>query len=304
MRSRLLLNIVLLALVGALSMIVYHSTDEGADKVTLLSSLAPAAVNDIRIRHNQRDTVLHKQRDNWVLTQPLQINANAFRIDTLLKLLTVASQADYDVAGLDLSKYGLDQPATLVRFNDVEIAFGISNPVNGLRYVRIGERMHLIDDSFYPLLSAEIGALVARELLPPDADISKLVLPKMTLSRNADGSWSSDGDAGTDAIRETLDNWKHVQAFGVHNYMQRKSLARIEVYLGDEPEPLRFVVTDTDPWLIIARPALKLEYHFNLEAYDALLRPGVKKEPPADIPAQLREELEDPANTDVAEPGG
>ena len=294
MQSRLLLNIMLLALVIALSMIAYRSTDKDADKVIPLTMLAPDSISEIHIRHNQRETELRKQGDRWVMTQPIRINANNFRINTLLKLLTTTSQADYAIDGLDLAKYGLDQAATSIRFNDSEIAFGISNPVSGLRYVRVGDRVHLIDDSFYPLLSSQTGALVARELLPQDADVSKLVLPEITLSRNPDGSWRSDKNAGADAIGQTLDNWKHVQAFGVHNYMQRKSLARIEVYLGDEPEPLRFVVTDTDPWLIIARPELDLEYHFKLEDYDALLRPGADdKHIHADAPEDIIRESTD-----------
>jgi len=303
MRSRLLLNFVLLALVIALVIIVYTSTDKDADKVTLLTTLSPDVISEIQIHHNHHETVLRKQGDRWKMTQPIHVDANDFRINTLLKLLTTNSHADYDVAALDLLQYGLNQPTTWIRFNDTDITFGISNPVNGLRYVRIGERMHLIDDSYYPLLSSQTGALVARELLPQDADISKLVLPEMTLSRDSNSNWHSNKDASTDAIRDTLDNWKHVQAFGVHNYMQRKALAQIKVYLGNNTEPLNFIVTDTDPWLIIARPDLDLEYHFNLEDYDALLRPGVTKELPDDIPAQLREELEASAVTDAQEPG-
>jgi hypothetical protein len=292
MQSRLLLNIMLLALVIALTMIVYNSSDKDADKVTPLTTLTPSAINDIRIHHNHHETVLHKQDGDWKITQPINIKANDFRINTLLKLLTTTSQADYAIDGLDLAKYGLEQPATTIRFNDTKIAFGISNPVNGLRYVRVGDRMHLIDDSFYPLLSSQTGALVARELLPQDADIAKLVLPKSTLSRNPNGSWSSNKNVDTDAIRQTLSNWKHTQAFGVHNYMQRKMLAKIEVYLGNQPEPLRFVVTDTDPWLIIARPDLDLEYHFQLEDYDGLLRPGASEQQiPADSPEVMNREI-------------
>ena len=303
MRSRLLLNLVLLVLVIALVVIVYSSTDEHTDHVTLLTTLSPDAITDIRIHHNQHETVLHKQDDGWKMTQPISIDANGFRINTLLKLLTATSQADYAVAGLDLAQFGLEKPTTSIRFNAFEIAFGISNPVNGLRYVRVGERVHLIDDSFYPLLSSQIGTLVARELLPQHADISKLVLPEMTLSRDTNGNWHSNKDTSEDAIMQTLDNWKHVQAFGVHNYMQRKSLAQIEVDLVGEPGPLHFVVTDTDPWLIIARPDIGLEYHFKLEDYDDLLRPGAAKELPDDIPADLRKELDTPTANDSTQTG-
>ena len=57
--------------------------------------------------------------------------------------------------------------------------------------------------------------------------------------------------------------------------MPRESLGDISVHLAGVAEPISFQVTDTDPWLIIARPDLDIEYHFNLEFYDRLLKPGV-----------------------------
>ena len=160
-----------------------------------------------------------------------------------------------------------------VTFNDETVYFGIVNPINDYRYVRSGDTVHLIDDHFYPLLSSQTGTLVARELLGSGADIEKLDLPTHTFYRDDASIWHSDSKLGADAINETLYHWKRGQAFGVHNYMPRESLGNISVYLAGNPEPVQFVVTDTDPWLIIARPDLEIEYHFNLEFYDRLLNP-------------------------------
>jgi len=143
--------------------------------------------------------------------------------------------------------------------------------------------VHLIDDHYYRLLSSQFGTLVARELLPGDVDIDRLVLPEMTFYRDDKQRWHSSSEINPDLISETLDHWKHSQAFGVHNYMARESLAEISIYLSGEPEPLRFHVTDTEPWLIIARPELDLEYHFNLEFYDRLLRPGADSTPGGEL---------------------
>ncbi len=284
MSSRLTTNILLLAAVIALYFVAYYRPAPDIMKAPALTTLEPEQVNEILIRHNQREIRLHRRDDGWYMTQPIAVRANDFRVDTLMTLLVAPSHADYDTAGLDLAEYGLARPGTTVRFNDVKIDFGVTSPDNGRRYVLAGGRMHLIDDTFQPLLTSQIGTLVAPELLPDDADISKLVLPSMTLSRNPDGSWRSNEVADTNAIMETLDNWKHTQAFGVYNYMRREPLARIEVYLGDQPQALHFVVNDTNPWLIISRPDLGLEYYFNLEAYDRLLRPGTAKESHADYP--------------------
>ena len=275
MRSRLLLNIALLALVAVLGYYAYttHQQQNQADTAFQLTALSADNIEHIIIRHNQRSVELRKRADRWRMLQPIDIEANGFRIDTLLKLLNTVSHADYEAAELELETYGLSEVITSIRLNDVVIEFGGTNPINNFRYVRLGDRVHMIDDHFYPLLSSQIGTLVARELLPSDAKIDKLVLPQMTLSRDDSQRWRSSSATDPDLITETLHHWKNSQAFGVHNYMARESLADISVFLSGETKPIRFHVTDTDPWLIIARPDLDLEYHFNLELYERLL-PG------------------------------
>ena len=129
-------------------------------------------------------------------------------------------------------------------------------------------------------MSSQIGTLVARELIHADAKITKLILPEHTLSRDDNDLWRTEQDISSDAIIETIYQWKHKQAFSVHDYMQRDPIAEILVYLDTSETPIQFYITDIEPWLIIARPDINLEYHFNLEDYDALLRPGAEQQLP------------------------
>jgi hypothetical protein len=246
-----------------------------------LTQLSADDVTQIEIRHNQRHIILQKQNDNWRMLQPVEIDANGFRIDTILKMLDTVSHAAYPTAGLEPEKYGISENSTAVSFNGTRIDFGIVNPINNYRYVRVADSIHLIDDHFYPLLSSQTGTLVARELLPGDAVIEKLELPGLSLYRDENNLWRSNGDISPDDINETLHHWKHAQAFGVHNYMTRDPISEIKVYLSGNTDPVIFYLTDTDPWLILARPDLDIEYHFNLEFYDRLLNPGSVTKAPA-----------------------
>ena len=286
MQSRTLLNIALFLVVVLLAVYVYDidKNEQASEKGGQLTQLAADGVTQIDIHHNQRHIELRREDDKWRMLRPINIAANSFRIDTLLNMLNTASHAEYSTADLALDKYGLSEPDTSISFNDVTIEFGIVNPINNYRYVRINGTVHLIDDHFYPLLSSQTGTLVARELIDGDAVIDKLVLPQQTLYRDENNLWHSSDNTDPDAINETLHNWQHSQAFGVHNYMQRESLADISVYLAGNPEPVQFHVTDTDPWLIIARPDLDIEYHFNMEFYNRLLKPGAVKESENELP--------------------
>lgn len=275
MQSRTLLNFALLLLVALLGAYAYLGGQQQApEQRSRLVQLTPDEVSRVEIAHNQRRIELRKDGERWRMLHPIDIDANAFRIDTLLNMLDTASHASYPAGTLDLEKYGLSDAATSISFNDETVYFGITNPINDYRYVRSGDSVHLIDDHFYPLLSSQTGTLVARELLGSDAEIERLELPGHTLYRDDNDRWHSDKELGGDAINETLYQWRSGQAFGVHNYMPRKSLGDVSVHLAGRTEPVRFIVTDRDPWLIIARPGLDLEYHFNPEFYDRLLNPG------------------------------
>jgi hypothetical protein len=279
MQSRSILNVVLFLVVLVLTLNIYIVKNSTTTSRNILTDTQPGKINRISIKHNKRVIALKKDKGGWRMIEPINISTNSFRVDSILKLLKTASHGQYVIDDLDLEKYGLDQPATSIKFDDIEISFGITNPVSNYRYVKTNEKIHLIDDFYYPLLSSQIGTLVARTLLPKDAKIKKLILPENILELDKDGIWTSRQSISTDAIVETIRSWKNDQAFGVHNYIDRKSLGDIEVHLSNQDEPIKFKITDDDPWLVIARPDLDIEYHFNTEFYNSLLKPGSNNKP-------------------------
>lgn len=282
MRSRLITNLLLLLAAIILGLFLFID-DIDKNDTKKLSTVSADSINQISIYHKQREVLLKKIDSTWYLIKPVEITANQFRIKTLLNILNADSHAQYNADSIDLKKFALDKAETYIEFNDTRINFGISNPINNYRYVKIDNTLHLIDDLFYPLLSSQTGTLVARELLPATTQVTKIVLPEHTLARDENGIWKSDKNILSDAIVETIYQWQHLQAFAVHNYMAREPLGEIMVYLDNSKTPIHFTITDVEPWLIIARPDINMEYHFNIEQYDALLRPGSSKTMPEEI---------------------
>jgi len=277
MKKHLFTNFFLLLLVIGLGLFLF--TDEiDQNGLIQLSSLSADTITQISIHHKQRDILLIKSDQQWRLTKPVDINANQFRIKTLLNLLSISSLARYTAEDIELKKYVLSQPETHITFNDLKIEFGIVNPINQLRYIKIDGEVHLTEDNFYPLLSSQIGTLIARELIPAEATITKLVLPENNFTRDDNDIWKSNKNISSDAIVEAIYQWQHKQSFAVHDYMQRDSLGEVLVYLKNTETPVSFHITDIDPWLIITRPEIKLEYHFNIEDYNGLLKPGAVRD--------------------------
>jgi len=50
-------------------------------------------------------------------------------------------------------------------------------------------------------------------------------------------------------------------------------LGEIFIYRNNPDEIITYQITDTDPWLILARPEIGLEYHLDAEAYVTLIAP-------------------------------
>jgi hypothetical protein len=273
-----ILNLVLFVVVISLASMIYFS-EETSTELDRLSSIDIKDIHSITIRHNQKRTDIVKQDDgHWQITQPLNIAANDFRINSVLELLNAPVHARYSVDEVDLAAIGLDSigpdsQATTLKLDDMNIAFGIVNPATKLRYIRLGDTIYTIEDVYYPLISSNFSTLVSLSLLPGNSRIEKLILLNQTISRNDKGFWQSNIDISADDINQIIDHWQNDQAFGVHSYLEREPSGEVFVYLQDQHEPISYMVTDTDPWLILARPEIGLEYHLDIEAYDKLIVP-------------------------------
>jgi Domain of unknown function (DUF4340) len=274
-----ILNLILFIFIISLASVIYFS-EEKSTELEKLSATDITDITSITIRHNQNTTILFKQKGiskqkdkHWQITQPVSIAANDFRIKSILKLINAPVHNKYSVNKIDLKKIGLDKPDTSIKLNDKTIAFGVTNPATNLRYVKLEDFVYTIEDVYYPLLSSSFGALVSLKLLPENSEITKLILINQTISRDDKGLWQSNIGISADNINKTIDHWKNDLAFGVHGYMQRNSLGKVFIYIKNQQQPISYLITDTDPWLILARPELGLEYHLDIEFYNKLIIP-------------------------------
>ena len=268
-----ILNLVLFVIVISLAFIIYYSEEEDT-RLQLLTDIDLNHVNSIRIHHNKNSTSLIKHDDgHWWVTQPVSVAANDFRLGSILKLLNAPIHNQYPLSEVDTDKVGLADPATTVELDDTMIYFGIINPATNLRYIRLNQTVFTIEDVYYPLISANFSALVSLNLLAANDNIEKLVLINQTIDKDDGGLWRSNIKISADNIVRTIEYWQSKQAFGAHKYLQRDELGEVSIYIKDQAQPVNYIISDTDPWLILARPDIGLEYHLDIEAYEQLISP-------------------------------
>ncbi|MBI1423570.1 MAG: DUF4340 domain-containing protein [Gammaproteobacteria bacterium] len=276
MSSRTLLNLALLVIIAVLVAVLVYKPGEKAEPVIKLTSLAETAIHKIEIQHIGAPTIiLEKQGDNWQMSKPYAIAADKFKAETVTELAAAKSTAQYPIkAGEDLKPYGLDIPRLTVIFNDKDkLQFGGTEPLKYQRYIRIGDTLHLIFDRFYYNLSTPAPEYVSHALLPVNAVITKLVLPKLSLTQQGN-AWEAEPpikQLSNDQVNELLDNWTGAHATQMLEYKPAKDSEHAQVYLKGQDKPLVFDVLHEKDAIALGRADLGLKYKFTEDVGNSLL---------------------------------
>jgi len=295
MNSRTLINIILLLVL--LAFIGFYINNKNITTDTQkLTTLSLDEINIIKIpRDGKTDIVLKKATSLngdaiWFIVKPYSIKAHQFRVNTLLSLSQSPIDESFDSSTLNLQHYALDKPRARIIFNDTEILFGKTNPLNSKRYLKTNNKLVLIADESYPLISSQPATFVDLMLLP-EKNISALVIADLIIEKTEDARWKSSSKTLSanaltpDKIQTLLQNWRGAQAFAVHKHMPRKKLGMIKITLEDSV--IDFELSDDDPWLILTRPDLGIEYHLDSSQKETLLGPFNSTDKPAPaIPSQ------------------
>ena len=272
MNSRSMLNLLLLLLVIGLASFVYRQQSQ-TEQTFRLTHLSRDAIDRILIPRSKGDILLEKIDGRWHMQSPYKLRAHDFRIQRLIDMATSTVDKPYPMDELDTADFGLDENASSIRFNDTLIRYGSINQVNGKRYVQVDQQLYLINDQLYPLINSQPSSFADLALLDDSQNIRAIILPDLHIEKNSRGSWAAQpaDAASADSIQALVNNWQTAQAFGVHGYMQRKQLGRIQLQL-DAGETIDLEISDTSPWLILGRPELGIEYHFDKNFNQRLLQ--------------------------------
>jgi len=276
MSARNLLNLLLaLVVVGLVLIVVFEpGKDTPVEKVTL-TPLKAADIQRIEIQQNSGAVVLEKHDGQWRLQELPDVAVSEGKIDTLLSLAGATSHARYAAASMDLEQTQLSRPELQITLADTRLIFGGTEPLNGRRYVQVGEYVHLIDDRYSYLLRGDAASFVDSAMLPAGAVLSEIRLPDFSL-REQDGHWvlqGADVSLSADDLQRFADGWRHARALRVTKAQDViASGETIELQLRQRPEPLRFTLSQSDDEMILTREDIGLSFHFTLSTAEGLLK--------------------------------
>ncbi len=271
MNSHKLLNLGLLVLVVALSIIVMLDIDDESDtpEPKKISQLKSSDINQISIALKSNKHVQLKQINNqWRMTEPVAVAANDIQIFSLLGLLNTISYGQYKVAQTELAKYGLKSPSVTINFNQYSFAIGDENPVNHRRYALFNNNIHLISDNYSRIAISAPSSLINLALLPENNKIKSLHLPDMKLDLQ-DGQWSITpppaGPVSQDSIRTLIDEWQFAQALNISILgtvaTPEIKYQAIHIEFSSDTQTMDLLTFSTATETLIVNPALGVQYH-------------------------------------------
>jgi len=270
------LNAGLFAVAVGLAAAVWFAQKKDEDKKPPLTSLAPAAVDSIAIEHPGSPAIrLARQNGTWMLTAPVQAEVDPFEVNALVGLADTGLQQKLSEG--DLKELGLAPARYRITINDQSIDFGGEEPLKYRRYVRVnGRDLGLINDPGSAAFDADYSDLVAKNLLPGNADITRIAAPGLSLEKTAGGVWNSPDhpQAKPEQLQAVVDAWKGAKSLfnGALDPEDIKAEA-VTLTLADG-RTLGFNIAARDPQLILARPELGVRYTLARTELDTLLKLG------------------------------
>lgn len=284
MSKRMVINYLLLVLIIIFTWVgnKYPIRDDQLIKRNAITLLKPQTITRMRIETADQTIQLEKQGNSWRLLSPINWFANNIAAERLTTLASVEPQSTLPKNDIDLSTLGLRIPRAVVTLNDDSVYFGDTNRIGNRRYLMVEPNVYLASDIHYAFISQGLHGLTDNRLLPSALPLTSLQLPGLKLSKQPSGWGSESGDRPAEKAAQLILNWQQSQASSIKTH--NESLAPIKkIRAGlEDGKQIEFYLLSIKPEIIIARPDLKLQYHFPDHQYYELL--AIKADQPPSEP--------------------
>lgn len=279
MSRALMINLGLAAFVVLLAAALFlFKPETETEPARLAAGLDRNTINRIAVRRQALDELIfERQGVDWFMRAPLAIRANPARVDALLRLPETESHAALDPAVHAPDRFGLAQPAVIMTLNEYEFRFGGTDAIDRRRYILFKDRIHLTDDFLYPQLTADAALFAELKLLPEAFNIAKIRFPGNELYK-ADGQWQlkTPLDISPGRLQRSVSAWRDAVAISAGLFEAPATPERISV-IADNDRTLEFTIVATEPYLILGREALGVQFHMGGDEAEKLL---LKENPP------------------------
>jgi hypothetical protein len=268
MSSRTIINLLLLLAIVILSLVArYEPGIEAPAEPGSITDITASQVHRIHInRPIRNDLVFVKQSDkHWVMEGPTSVPADSFKIRALARLAEQKPVRSYTIDEMKLVDLQLDPPYASVIINSTAIEFGILEPIDDLRYVRVNDKVHLIPDSHLQLMESGFSQFVRPRLFGENQTIDAIQLPDLLVRKTTKG-WETQPpqSASTDDLAKFIATWQQASSLHIQPASTELNGEVVETRFSNNATPVRLLIVARDPELILARPDYGIQYRMGV----------------------------------------
>jgi hypothetical protein len=281
MKSKFLLNLVLVLLLTGLALFAFYRPKEQSNPGTRLTQLKRDDINRITVERRGSPTIQLQKRDGgWRISAPLQTRADPIQVDRLTDIATAT--AKHKLPPGDPGRYELDPPQVKLTLNEQTFAFGRVNDVTYEQYVATAGAVYLVAPFYGYGIPTGVTKLVSRKLLD-DAEVPVAFdFGRYRIVRDDRGSWSIEGaypaqqrnPLSQDDFNRWVDEWRFTSSLGAEPRRRTRGKDRLVVQFKDGKK-VSMEIVQKQPEFLLARSDENMQYRFGAEVGRRLLDPHV-----------------------------
>ena len=283
MKSRWAINIVLLAAIGILSLVVRFGPDiDQQPETASITSLKKDQLRRVYINRPVREDLVLLKDDagRWNIEHTPVLPTDSLQVNTLLRLAEQKAVRSYPADELDLTQLQLAPPYATVILNDTAVEFGNLEPLDGLRYVRVADRVHLIPDTYIQLIELSYTQYVRRRLFEKGARIKSIALPGFSI-RKTEQNWDVEPaqEISADDLQAFIERWQDATSLNIQTAGPAAGSGTVEITLAGNAGSINFLIASREPELVLVRPDMGIQYRMGSTGGELLtLTPPAAKE--------------------------
>jgi hypothetical protein len=279
MKSRILLNLALIAALIALSLVTYFKPWQGATPSIKLTQLNRDDITRIVIEPRGATAIkLEKLDGAWRITAPLTAQAEDTQVDRLVDIVNAI--AKQKLANADPSQFDLNPPQVRVTLNDQAIAFGRINDITYEQYAATAGGIYLVPPLYGYGIPTDAAKLLSRRLLDAGEVAVAFDFGRHRIERDNKGTWAASGEFAAakeqplsqDDFNRWADEWRYTSALSVEPDKSSPAREQVSVrFKNGKTVIMRIVQKEPDFQLVRSDNAMR--YHFGVEVGQRLLDP-------------------------------
>jgi hypothetical protein len=281
MKSKVLLNLALIAALVTLSLLAYYKPWQSADPTVKLTQLKRGDVVRITIEPRGAAVIkLEKSGNAWRIVTPLNAQAEDTLVDRLIDIVNANSKQKLPNA--DLAEFDLNPPPMRVTLNDEAFAFGRINDITNEQYVATASGVYLAPPLYGYGIPTDATKLLSRRLLDEGEVPVAFDFGRYKIVRDDKGKWDAAGEFAAakdqplsqDDFNRWADEWRHTSALSVAPDKDGRAHEQVNVRFKDG-KTVSMGILQKEPDFQLVRKDNAMRYHFGVEVGRRLLDPRV-----------------------------